>query len=77
MCNFRSFQFQGEKLRELLLKHGDFKTVEVEVEKISTQTAKNGVEGGWENKISLTKKGWTEPHNRTFGSPVSDCISIV
>ncbi|CAE7703995.1 unnamed protein product [Symbiodinium sp. CCMP2456] len=34
-----------EKLRDLLAKHGDFKAVEVELEKVSTQKALNEVEG--------------------------------
>ena len=50
----------GEKLRDLLAKHGDFKSVEVELEKISTQTALNEVGGSWENDISLAAQGWTE-----------------
>ena len=50
----------GEKLRELLAQHGDFKTVEVELEKISTQTALNELGGAWENEISLAAQGWTE-----------------
>ncbi|CAE7750756.1 unnamed protein product, partial [Symbiodinium microadriaticum] len=37
---------QGEKLRDLLKQHGDFRAVEVEVQKLSIQTSKNGVEGG-------------------------------
>ncbi|CAE7328664.1 unnamed protein product [Symbiodinium sp. CCMP2592] len=51
---------KGEKLRDLLAKHGDFKSVEVELEKISTQTALNEVAGSWENDISLAAQGWTE-----------------
>ena len=50
----------------MLKQHGDFKTVEVEVQKISIQTSKNEVEGGWENEISLAQKGWTEQHNCTL-----------
>ena len=56
------------------MKHGDFKAVEVELVKISTQTSKNEVEGGWENEISLAQKGWNEPHNCTFGSPTTNCV---
>lgn len=51
---------QGEKLRELLLKHGSFEEVEIEIEKVSKQTEKNKVAGGWHNEVSLKEiHKWT------------------
>ena len=44
----------------MLLKHGNFDQVEIELTKISTQTAISDEEGGWENEVSLAHEGWTE-----------------
>ena len=61
MC-MHTQNISGEKLRDLLLKHGDFNEVEVELEKSNSQSSTNDVEGGWENEVTLSKLGWTEPH---------------
>ena len=59
-------------MRELLLKHGDFKAVEAEVKKLSRQTAMNRVRGGFHNEITLREfKKW-DPF---FGS-IFMCIYI-
>ena len=50
----------GEKLRDMLLQHGNFSQVEIELTKISTQTQINDEEGAWENEVSLAQEGWTE-----------------
>ena len=53
--------YSGDVIRDLLLKHGNFNAVEIEVAKISRQTASNKLEGGWHNEISLAKiKFWDE-----------------
>ena len=44
----------------MLLKHGDFKAVEVELERVSTQLAENDKKGGWESEITMAQMGWTE-----------------
>lgn len=45
--------FPGETVRELFLKHGNFAAVEMEVAKMSKQSASNTLEGGWHNEVSL------------------------
>ena len=47
----------------MLLQHGSFESVEVELVKRSTQLAQNEQEGGWENEVSLGQEGWTELHS--------------
>ena len=52
----------GEKIRELLLQHGDFRAVEVELTKSSEQLAENDTKGGWYTVIRMAKEGFTELH---------------
>ena len=52
----------GEKIRELLLQHGDFKTVEIELVKTSEQLAQNDTKGGWYTVAAMAQKGFTELH---------------
>ena len=43
----------GDKLRELLEKHGDFKQVELEITKWNKVTNKQGKQGRWVTKAYL------------------------
>ena len=52
----------GERLRDLLLKHGSFESVEIQLVKMNSQLARNEEEGGWENEITMAARGWTECH---------------
>lgn len=59
----------GEKIRDMLLQHGDFKAVELELEKSSEQLAQNDTKGGWYSAIALGKKGYTELHGWHVSTP--------
>lgn len=44
------------------MKHGNFADMELEVRKLSRQSARNKLEGGWHTAVSLKhEKNWTEP----------------
>ena len=55
---------QGLRLRELLLKHGTFDEVEVQITKYRKEEEENQLEGGFYTKIDLEKEGWNSslPH---------------
>ena len=51
----------GDQLREIYVKHGNFAAMEVEVSKLSKQSQRNKLEGGWYNSVTLaTEKKWTQ-----------------
>ena len=56
----------------MLLKHGTFDQVEVELTKTSMQMAINDEEGAWENDVSLAKEGWTEQPTCNLLGPLYD-----
>ena len=49
----------GDKLRELLLEHGNLGAVELVVQKWESQLDESSLEGGWHNEITLKAKNWT------------------
>ena len=64
---------QGEKLREMLLQHGSFRAVEVELEKRSTQTSQSDKKGGWETELSMAAMGYTQLHDCTLIMSLACC----
>ena len=49
-------------MRDMLAKHGDFKTVEVSLKKWSQKTRRLQKEGGWYSKAYLESEAkWTKP----------------
>lgn len=68
MRKSRSVLTLGEKIRELLLQHGDFRAVEVALTKRSEQLAQNDTKGGWYSEVMLTQKGWTELHGKCLNA---------
>lgn len=59
VCDCAFARRLGQKLRELLLKHGSFEQVEVEVLRYKKEEEENKLEGGWYNRITLEQEGWT------------------
>ena len=59
VCDCAFAQRLGQKLRDLLLKHGSFEQVEVEVLRYKKEEEENKLEGGWYNRITLEQEGWT------------------
>jgi hypothetical protein len=57
-------QQQGSRLRELLLQHGSFEEVEVQIVKYRKEEEENQLEGGFYSKTDLEKEGWSSylPH---------------
>ena len=51
---------QGEELRKLLLSQGTFDKVEVHLQQQRTEEDSDTLRGGWHNKVSLAKEGWTQ-----------------
>ena len=57
----------------MLLQHGSFKEVEVQLAKKSKQTASNKVAGGWQTEVSLREiHKWSE----CFGCNYIPCMSF-
>ena len=53
----------GETLRALLLKHGDFKRMEVAVKKVHRKVFGKTAKGGWYTRAYLMNHcHWTKPH---------------
>ena len=51
----------GEELRALLVQHGSFDAVEVQVQKKIKDEESNKLRGGWHTEISLKRDfGWTQ-----------------
>ena len=50
----------GEELRSLLLEHGDFTAVEVQLKKWNSKEETDRLKGGVHTEASLLKLGWTE-----------------
>ncbi|CAE7673942.1 unnamed protein product, partial [Symbiodinium pilosum] len=67
---------KGEKLREMLLKHGTFDQVEVELTKTSMQMAINDEEGAWENDVSLAKEGVLATYIDLVGKKVDKATDL-
>ena len=59
-CMVLDFKTAGEQVRQLLLKHGDFKSVEVHLKKTYLKEEEQNKFGGWHCVATLTKEGWTE-----------------
>lgn len=49
----------GQKLRDMLLKHGSFEQVEVAITKYQRDEEENRLDGGFYTKIDLEREGWT------------------
>ncbi|CAE7232915.1 unnamed protein product [Symbiodinium microadriaticum] len=56
----------GEKIREMLLQHGDFRGVEVQLTKESEQLAQNDTKGGWYSEQAMAQEGYTEYHGNQY-----------
>ena len=48
----------------MLLQHGDFRGVELELTKSSEQLTQNDTKGGWYSELAMTKEGYTEFHGK-------------
>ena len=61
LYNYNRHQLAGEQLRGLLQKHGNFKDVEIAVQKWTKRTQNDGKEGAWVTKAFLMdQKGYTK-----------------
>ena len=63
----------GEKLRELLVSHGTFDAVEVQLENVHIEEQTDKLRGGWHTEASLLKEGWTTPLSCI---PVCECVCV-
>lgn len=60
-CAVKCHMESGEKVRDLLLKHGTFKDVEISLTKKVRNSETNSLEGQYVNEATLaTMHGWDE-----------------
>ena len=52
--------YQGEKLRKMLLEHGSFDAVEIQLKKWKEEKEEEELMGGWHTQVSLEMENWTE-----------------
>ena len=50
----------------MLLQHGDFRGVEVQLTKESEQLAQNDTKGGWYSEQAMAQEGYTEYHGNQY-----------